>query len=107
MGDHLPFNIARADRVFDEMASEDGAPPFQRRVIDYFRENFYVTTSGYFDVPPFLCALAVLGSDHVLFSVDYPYASNLAGREFLNALPVGPEDLEKISHSNAERILKL
>ena len=107
MGDHLPFNIDRADRVFGEMASENSAPPFKRRVIDYFRENFYVTTSGYFDILPFLCALGVLGSDHVLFSVDYPYASNVAGREFLNTLPVGPEDLEKISHGNAERILKL
>ena len=106
MGDHLPFNIARADRVFDEMAIENSAPPFERKVIDYFRENFYVTTSGYFDTPPFLCALGVLGSDHVLFSVDYPYASNIAGREFLNTLPVGPEDLGEISHGNAERILK-
>jgi hypothetical protein len=107
MGDHLPFNIARADRVFDEMAGENGPPPFKRKVIEYFRKNFYVTTSGYFDTPPFLCALGVLGPDHVLFSVDYPYTSNLAGREFLNTLPVGPEDLEKISHGNAERILKL
>ena len=107
MGDHLPFNFARADRVFNEMAGENGAPPFQRKVIEYFREDFYVTTSGYFDVPPFLCAPSVLGSDHVLFSVDYPYPSNLAGREFLDTLPVGPEDVEKISHGNAERILKL
>ena len=107
MGDHLPFNIARADRIFGELAGENSAPPFERKVMDYFREHFYVTTSGYFDVPPFLCALAVLGSDRVLFSVDYPYASNLAGREFLDTLPASAEDLEKISHRNAERILKL
>jgi hypothetical protein len=107
MGDHLPFNIARADRIFDEMASENTTPPFEGKVIEYFRQNFFITTSGYFDTHPFLCALGVLGSDHVLFSVDYPYASNIAGREFLNTLPVGPGDLEKISHGNAERILKL
>jgi hypothetical protein len=107
MGDHLPFNIARADRVFGELAGENSTPPFERRVIEYFRDNFYVTTSGYFDIPPFLCALSVLGPDRVLFSVDYPYASNRAGREFLDTLPVGPEELEQISHGNAERILKL
>jgi len=107
MGDHLPFNIARAGRVLDEIAGENGPPPFKREVIDYFRENFYVTTSGYFDIHPFLCALGVLGSDRVLFSVDYPHTSNIAGREFLNTLPVGSEDLEKISHGNAERLLKL
>jgi predicted TIM-barrel fold metal-dependent hydrolase len=107
MGDHLPFNIARADRVFGQMAGETGNPPFQRRIIDYFRENFYITTSGYFDIPPFTCARDVIGVDRVLFSVDYPYASNAAGRKFLDSLPVGPEDLEKIAHGNAERVLKI
>ena len=107
MGDHLPFNIARADRVFGVMAGEGSTPPFQRRIIEYFREHFYITTSGYFDIPPFICAREVIGTDRVLFSVDYPYASNVEGRRFLDALPVSPEDLEKIAHGNAERILKL
>jgi hypothetical protein len=107
MGDHLPFNIARADRVFREMAGEGRAPFFKRGMIEYFRENFYITTSGYFDMPPFVCARDVIGTDHVLFSVDYPYASNAEGRKFLDALPVSREDFEKIAHGNAERILKL
>jgi predicted TIM-barrel fold metal-dependent hydrolase len=107
MGDHLPFNIARADRVFGEMAGDGGGPPFKRRIMEYFCENFYITTSGYFDLQPFRCALGVLGVDHVLFSVDYPYSSNARGREFLGALPVGSGDFEKITHGNAERLLKL
>jgi len=107
MGDHLPFNIARADRVFREMAGGGGNPSFRRRLIEYFRDNFYITTSGYFDMPPFICARDVIGIDHVLFSVDYPYASNAEGRKFLDALPVSREDFEKIAHGNAERILKL
>src|SRR5208337_4092419 len=44
LGDHLPYNIARADRIFGEMVAESGTLPFKRRVIEYFRENFYVTT---------------------------------------------------------------
>lgn len=107
MGDHLPFNIARADRVFAELAGDSGNPPFKRRLIDYFRENFYLTTSGYFDIPPFVCARDVIGIDRVLFSVDYPYASNVEGREFLESLPIAPQDLEKIAHGNAERIFAL
>jgi predicted TIM-barrel fold metal-dependent hydrolase len=106
LGDHLPYNIARADRIFGEMVSESGTPPFKRRVIEYFRENFYVTTSGYFDIQPFICALGVTDVDHMLFSVDYPYASNALGREFLGTLPVSPEHFEKITHGNAERLLK-
>jgi predicted TIM-barrel fold metal-dependent hydrolase len=49
----------------------------------------------------------VIGADRVLFSVDYPYSPNAAGRKFLNALPVSSEDLGKISHGNAERLLKV
>jgi predicted TIM-barrel fold metal-dependent hydrolase len=107
MGDHLPFNIARADRVFGEMTGGGGDAPFQRRLLEYFREHFYITTSGYFDIAPFVCARDVIGTDHILFSVDYPYASNAAGRKFLDRLPVNAQDLETIAHGNAERILKL
>jgi uncharacterized protein len=42
-----------------------------------------------------------------LFSVDYPFSPNAVGRAFLNALPVSTEDMAKISHGNAERLLKL
>jgi predicted TIM-barrel fold metal-dependent hydrolase len=66
-----------------------------------------VTTSGYFTQPPFQCAMDVLGPDRLLYSVDYPYRSNLAGAEFLAGLKVSPSDKEKITHGNAECILRL
>jgi hypothetical protein len=102
MGENLPFSIARADSILAR-----GASHLQRRVADYFCENFYVTTSGYFTVPPLLCALQVVGADRILFSVDYPFSPNTEARDFLNALPVSPDDLEKIAHGNADRLLKL
>jgi uncharacterized protein len=49
----------------------------------------------------------VVGADHILFSVDYPYSPNTVGRKFLDALPVSHDDLQKISHGNAERLLKV
>jgi uncharacterized protein len=107
MGEHLPYNIARSDWTFARSARRGGTLPFKRTVLEYFREHFYLTTSGYFTVPPLLCALQVIGADRVLFSVDYPLAHNAEAKEFLDALPVGPEDLEKIAHRNAERLLKL
>jgi hypothetical protein len=102
MGEALPFYIARSEVFLGR-----SAPHLRRRVSEYFREHFYITTSGCFTVPPFLCALQVVGADRMLFSVDYPYDSNAAGRAFLNALPVSAEDLVKISHGNAELLLKL
>jgi predicted TIM-barrel fold metal-dependent hydrolase len=102
MGENLPFSIARADSILAR-----GANHLQRRVADYFCENFYLTTSGYFTVPPLLCALQVVGADRILFSVDYPFSPNAEGRDFLDSLPVSPEDMKKIAHRNADRLLKL
>jgi uncharacterized protein len=102
MGEALPYYMVRSDAFLAKSTSH-----LKRRVSEYFHEHFYVTTSGCFSLPPFLCALQVVGADRTLFSVDYPYDSNLSGRAFLDALPVSAEDLAKISHGNAERLLKL
>jgi predicted TIM-barrel fold metal-dependent hydrolase len=107
MGDHLPFNIARANRVFDEAVHDKNKPLLKRNIIDYFRDNFYITTSGYFDIAPFNCALDVSGIDHILFSIDYPYAPNKSGYDFLKTLPVNDQDKEKIAHLNTSQLLKL
>ena len=102
MGEDLPFSIARAESVLSRATNH-----LKRKIGEYFQDHFYITTSGYFTVPPLLCTLQVMGADRVLFSVDYPYSPNTIGRNFLNTLPVSPQDLAKISHGNAERLLKL
>lgn len=100
MGENIPFSLARADSVLSPAATH-----LKRRVAEYFHEHFYVTTSAYFTVPPFQCALAVFGIDRLLFSVDYPFSSNDEGRRFLETVPISPADLEKLAHANAERLL--
>jgi len=102
MGEDLPFSIARAEAVLSGVTKH-----LQRRVGEYFHQHFYITTSGYFTVPPFQCAMEVVGADRILFSVDYPYSPNTVGRNFLNSLPISPEEMNKISGGNAERLLKL
>jgi len=102
MGEDLPFSIARSEAVLSR-----GVNHLKRRLGEYFQQHFYITTSGYFTVPPFQCTMEVVGADRILFSVDYPYSPNTAGRNFLNSLRISPEDLGKISGGNAERLLKL
>jgi len=102
MGENLPFSIARS-----EMALGRTATNLKRPVSEYFCEHFYLTTSGYFTMPPFLCMQQVVGIDRIMFSVDYPFSPNTLGRKFLDNLAVSPEDLEKIAHRNAEQLLKL
>jgi predicted TIM-barrel fold metal-dependent hydrolase len=102
MGENLPFSLARADTILARRRS-----PLQRRVAEYALHHLHLTTSGYFTLPPLLCALQVFGADRILFSVDYPYSTNAQGRAFLDALPLSPADLHKIAHANAERLLNL
>jgi hypothetical protein len=102
MGENLPFSIARAEMVLGR-----GTADLKRRISEYFCENFYLTTSGYFSLPPFLCMKEVVGIDHILFSVDYPFSANDVGRKFLDSLPLSAEEMEKFMHGNAEKLLKL
>ena len=48
-----------------------------------------------------------IGIDRILFSVDYPFAENPSGTEWLKTLPLGREDTEKLLNGNARRLLKL
>jgi predicted TIM-barrel fold metal-dependent hydrolase len=101
MGEALPFLLARASRNLTRAA---GLPaPLEH----YFAENFYITTSGVFTYPPLLCLLAVLGSDRVMFSVDYPYASNQEACAFLRDAPISASVRAKIAHRTAEDLLGL
>ena len=77
------------------------------RPSDYFARNVWVTTSGLFSIPPVMCTIGVLGIDRVLFSVDYPFGSNAAGRALLDTLPLSRDDRARIAGGNAERVLGL
>ena len=74
---------------------------------EYFLRNVWVTTSGLLIIPPVMCTVQVLGVDRVLFSVDYPFSPNAAGRVLLDTLPLSPQDRAKIAGGNAERVLGL
>lgn len=102
MGEALPYMLDRTNATLSQRVTG-----LQREVKDYFLQNFYFTTSGFFSQAPLSCLLASIGIDRLMFAVDYPYSSNLEGRKFLDAAPLDAEDRAKIAHSNAERLLGL
>jgi predicted TIM-barrel fold metal-dependent hydrolase len=102
MGEGLPFSLHRAN-----VALRPAAGGLERSVAEYFLENFYVSTSGYFTMAPLQCALSVVGADRILFSIDYPFSPLADGTAFLRAAVLAPDDLAKIAHRNAERLLGL
>jgi hypothetical protein len=102
MGEMIPFFLARINAVVTPAAKG-----LKKSVADYFHSNVHITTSGIFTAPPLYLTLEVVGADRILFSVDYPYSSNEMGRAFLDKLSLSPADFAKITHGNAERLLKL
>jgi uncharacterized protein len=102
MGEGVPYALARSTHVLSNVTKH-----LPLSVAEYFQRNFHLTTSGYFTLPPFECALKVVGIDRLMYSVDYPYSPNTRGRDFLNSLSLSPEDREKLTHSNAERLLRV
>jgi uncharacterized protein len=102
MGEMVPMMLARIDQVF--AADIDH---LQRPISRTILEQVWITTSGVFDEPAFLAALLTFGIDRILFSVDYPYAPNAKGREFLDRISLAPADLTKLAHGNADALLRL
>lgn len=76
-------------------------------VRDYFGTQVSITTSGHFSTPALLYALAEIGADSIMFSIDYSFESIPNGsvwfdehvRDSLNA-----RDLVKIGRNNALRV---
>jgi predicted TIM-barrel fold metal-dependent hydrolase len=103
MGEMLPMMMARCDTMFKP--GEAGVN--QRSISQTLKDQVFITTSGMFTKPPFQIALETLGVDRILFSVDYPFATNDNGRQFLDNLHLSDKDMEKLCWRNAAQLLKL
>jgi uncharacterized protein len=103
LGEAIPFML---DRI-DETTALEAKRLLRRSVRQTLLDQVWITTSGFFTMVPFLAALMTFGADRIMFSVDYPFASNARARAFLDALPVSPADREKIAHGNADRLMNL
>ncbi len=103
MGEMLPFMWVRSERGFQPGAGGEN----QRTLSDTFRAQLHITTSGFFTQPPLQLALDTIGVDNIMLSVDYPFSSNQMGIDFLNGIQLPPDQVEKIAHGNADRLLNL
>jgi hypothetical protein len=102
MGEGLPVMLARCEHEFGT-----DLPHLSRPLSKAITDQVYVTSAGFFTNPPFFAALQTFGMDRLMFSIDYPYASNEEGRAFLDNVSLSPADLAKFAHGNADRLLKL
>jgi 2,3-dihydroxybenzoate decarboxylase len=101
LGETLPFLVWRIDQAL----SRPGQKSMSFR--DIFCKNFYVTTSGFFSNPALLCTVMEMGTDRILFAVDWPFVMNPPGTAWVDTIPLSDEDKVKILSGNAKKLLKM
>ncbi|MGX2951344.1 amidohydrolase family protein [Ursidibacter sp. B-7004-1] len=101
-GELVPYYLQRLD---DSIPQE--ATGLSRTISQTYREHIYVTPSGMLSLPHLEFIRAFMGSERILFSVDYPYLSLNGARKWLEDLPISQQEKENIAFRNAERLFKL
>jgi predicted TIM-barrel fold metal-dependent hydrolase len=104
LGEALPFFAWRIQHGINY--SPNGRST-KKRLIDYFADNIWVTTSGNFNTQALHCTLLTMGSDRVLFAVDYPYEDYADGGEFIETVAISESDRRKIAYTNAKSLYNL
>jgi 2,3-dihydroxybenzoate decarboxylase len=101
LGEGLPFLLGRIDETLSRPGNPGGS--FRER----FCEHFYLTTSGNFSTNALVCSMMEMGVDRIMFSVDWPFAPNKMGTDWLESAPISHDDKTKIFGGNARRLLRL
>ena len=104
LGERIPFDMWRIDNLMEKTPV---SYPAKKRVSEYMRENFHLTTSGQFHDAPFQCALAEMGAARLMFSVDYPYEEMAPAAAWFDNTKLSDADRLRIGRTNAIELFKL
>lgn len=104
MGEGLPFQRWRFDSRF---AAYPFGVKLQRKPSEYIGSNILITTSGVCSEAALKGAIAEMGAEAVMFSVDYPYESTAIAADFIESSDLDDRTRALVCHGNAERLFKL
>ena len=104
MDELLPYFICRTtNRVNSHKRDCKAELPINQ----YLQRNFYITTSGHCSTPALMCAMMEMGTDHIMFSTDYPYETMQQATDWFDNIPFSDNDKLKMGRTNAEKLFKL
>lgn len=105
LGEGLPFLLARIDYPYVIPWFDPNArPELNKKPSDYFKNNVFVTTSGNYYEPAFMCTYEAMGIDRILLGTDYPYEDPDECIRFLEGLSIPKEEKDKIYYGNAYQL---
>ena len=90
----------------ERLKSLDRVTKLQRPILDYMRQNLYVTPSGMFNHTYLQRSIEIVGTERILFSTDYPYQYRPGGgaRTFLEESALTHQQKRAFAHENWERL---
>lgn len=103
-GETLPYMLWRLDSRY---ALTDTDRRIKLPPSDYIRRNIAITLSGQFSEVPLQAAVAALGAERVLFSIDYPYEDSTTAGRFMDAAHLPDDQRLAVASANAERMLRI
>ncbi len=104
LGEGLPYSVWRLDQ---RIKKAPRGIPAKKTMAEYLASNFYLTTAGNFRMQTLLNAMLEVGSDRILFSIDYPFQDIGRGVSWLDNASISDNDRNKIAGFNAAKLLKL
>ena len=104
LGEGLPYSIWRVDH---RLAKSSRGMPAKRKLAEYLRSNFYLTTSGNFHTPTLASAMTEVGSDRLLFSVDYPFEETVDAATWFDQAEISESERAKIGRLNSIALFHL
>lgn len=104
MGEALPYQRWRLDSRF---AAYPSGIKLARKPSEYIGSNILITTSGVCSASALVGAIGEVGSQAVLFSVDYPYESSAEACTFIEEAPLDEKTRAQVCHGNARQLFKL
>jgi 2,3-dihydroxybenzoate decarboxylase len=110
LGEALPFWLYRLDYMHAATVRAqryEAMKPIKRKPSEYMRENVWVTTSGVAWAPAIMFCREVLGPEHVMYAMDYPYQYLPEEVTAHENLPITAQEKAALFQTNAERVFRL
>ncbi len=101
-GEMVPFYLERLDEALPRRVTK-----LERTIGDYVRQNVYITPSGMFSQAQLRYCVELLGTERIMYSVDYPFIGNEDALSFLEEADLPAAVKEDIAYGTAERLLNL
>lgn len=101
-GETVPCFLDRLDFMLDQKITG-----LKKNISAYFKENVYITPSGITSTDQLEYVVKLMGAEHILYSVDYPYVNPHDPYGFLMNSSLNEEQKALIAYKNAEKVLNI